>query len=116
VALCDPAVPCGTVAQRVFANAKITVKPVANEADVKSTLAAIESGEVDAGLVYVTDVRAAGSKVNGIAIPDNVNASTTYPIVALSKAPNASLATAFVAYVLSAAGKAILTADGFSNP
>jgi len=116
VAVCDPSAPCGTVAAKVFANAKITVKPTANEADVKSTLAAVESGEVDAGLVYVTDVRAAASKVKGIEIPTNVNASTTYPIVALTKAPNSNLAQAFVAYVLSAAGKAVLTADGFANP
>ena len=36
-----------------------------SEADVKSTLAKVEIGEVDAGVVYVTDVRAAGDQVNG---------------------------------------------------
>ena len=65
VALCQPQVPCGSTAEKVFANAKITVKPVTLEADVKSTLAKVESNEVDAGVVYVTDVRAAGSKVTG---------------------------------------------------
>ncbi|MGN6607991.1 MAG: molybdate ABC transporter substrate-binding protein [Jatrophihabitans sp.] len=116
VAVCDPAVPCGVVAQQVFTNAKITVKPTANEADVKSTLAAVESGEVDAGLVYVTDVRAAGSKVTGIPIPGGVNASTTYPIATLKGAPNPALAKAFVDYVLSADGRKVLTADGFAQP
>ena len=100
----------------MFTNAKITVKPKATEADVKSTLAIVESGEVDAGIVYVTDVRAAGSKVKGIVIPSTVNASTKYPIAALTKAKNPTLAKAFVDYVLSADGKKVLTAAGFSNP
>lgn len=116
VAVCAAAVPCGVVAQKVFTNAKIKVKPVASLADVKSTLAAVESGEVDAGLVYVTDVRAAGAKVKGIAIPAAVNASTKYPIAALSGSKNAAVAKAFVDYVLSAAGMQVLTADGFSQP
>jgi molybdate transport system substrate-binding protein len=116
VAVCDPAVPCGVVASKVFTNAKITVKPVAREKDVKSTLAVVESNEVDAGLVYVTDVRSAGSKVKGIPIPSSVNASTEYPIATLKSAKNAALASAFVSYVLSSAGKAVLAADGFNNP
>jgi molybdate transport system substrate-binding protein len=116
VAVCDPAVPCGVVAAKVFADAKVAVKPVAREADVKSTLAAVESGEVDAGLVYVTDVRSAGSKVHGVPIPSSVNASTEYPIASLAASKNSALAKAFVAYVLSAAGRRVLVADGFANP
>jgi molybdate transport system substrate-binding protein len=116
VAVCAAAVPCGVVAAEVFANAGLTVHAVADEADVKSTLAVVESGEVDAGLVYVTDVRAAGDKVKGIAIPDSVNASTVYPIVALTDSGNAALAQAFVDYVLSDAGRQVLVADGFHTP
>lgn len=116
VAVCESAVPCGVVAAQVFTNAKITVHPKASLADVKSTLAAVESGEVDAGLVYVTDVRAAGDKVKGITIPADVNASTTYPISVLEGAQNAALAQAFVDYVLSDAGQAVLTQDGFVLP
>jgi molybdate transport system substrate-binding protein len=116
VAVCDPAVPCGVVAAQVFKNARITVHPKASLADVKSTLAAVESGEVDAGLVYVTDVRAAGAKVKGVPIAADVNASTTYPIAALKAAKNPALARAFVSYVLSDAGRRVLTADGFVSP
>ena len=114
--MCEPQVPCGSTAEKVFANAKITVTPVTLEADVKSTLAKVESNEVDAGVVYVTDVRAAGSKVKGIVIPADVNASTEYPIAALTKAPNSTAARAFVAYVLSSAGQRVLSADGFEQP
>jgi molybdate transport system substrate-binding protein len=116
VAVCDPAVPCGAVAAEVFRNAGVTVHPAASLADVKSTLAAVESGEVDAGLVYVTDVRAAGDKIDSVPIPRDVNASTTYPIAALKAAKNPVLARAFVNYVLSGAGRAVLTADGFAQP
>jgi molybdate transport system substrate-binding protein len=116
VAVCDPEVPCGAVAQQVFQNAGITVHPAANLADVKSTLAAVESGEVDAGVVYVTDVRAAGDQVEGVPIPGDVNATTTYPIALLKDAKNPDLAQAWVEFVLSSTGMQVLTADGFGQP
>jgi molybdate transport system substrate-binding protein len=116
VALCQPQVPCGTVAAKVFTNARVTVKPVTLQPDVKSVLTQVELGNVDAGVVYVTDVNAAGAKVKGITIPDSVNASTEYPIAALSHSANLTLAQAFEAYVLSDAGQAVLTADKFQQP
>jgi molybdate transport system substrate-binding protein len=116
VALCQPQVPCGAVATTVLANAKLKVKPKTLEPDVKSTLGKIELKAVDAGLVYVSDVRAAGAKVKGIVIPATVNASTLYPIATLTKAPNAAAAKAFVAYVASPAGQQVLLAAGFAKP
>lgn len=116
VALCQPQVPCGAAAKQVFANAKITVKPVTLEADVKSTLTKVTLGEVDAGVVYVTDVKAAGVKVKGIVIPTGLNASTDYPIALLTRAKNPVLAQAFVDYVQSAEGRAVLREAGFSSP
>jgi molybdate transport system substrate-binding protein len=116
VALCQAQVPCGATARQVFSNAGVQVKPVTEEADVKSTLTKVETNEVDAGVVYVTDVRSAGSRVTGIPIPDSVNASTEYPIAALSKAANPRVARAFVDYVLSDDGQAVLSAAGFEKP
>lgn len=116
VAVCDAAVPCGVAARKVFHNAGISVRPATVEADVKSVLAKVQLGEVDAGLVYVTDVKAAGSKVHGVPIPAAVNASTQYPIAALTHAENATLARDFVDFVRSSAGLAVLTAAGFSAP
>ena len=116
VALCQVKVPCGTVAAKVFANAKLTVTPVTEEADVKSVLAKVQLGEVDAGVVYGTDVQAAGAKVRGIAIPQAVNASTAYPIAVLAASKNAATARAFVAYVRSPAGRSVLDAAGFRAP
>jgi len=116
VALCQPQVPCGSVAQQVFTNAKITVKPVTLEPDVKSVLSKVQLGEVDAGMVYVTDVKAAGDKVKGVEIADDVNASTDYPIAALTKSGNAAVASAFLDMVLSPAGESVLNAAGFQAP
>lgn len=116
VALCQIEVPCGATAEKVFMNAKVVVKPVTREADVKATLTKVELKEVDAGVVYVTDVKAAGTKVKGVVIPADINASTEYPIAALTKAPNPAGAQAFVDYVLSAPAQQVLTAAGFSAP
>ena len=115
-ALCQPQVPCGSVAQKVFDNAKITVKPVTLEPDVKSVLSKVQLGEVDAGMVYVTDVKAAGERVTGVPVPNDVNASTSYPIAALTSSSNPALASAFVDFVLSPAGQSVLTAAGFRAP
>lgn len=114
VAVCDFAVPCGVVAKAVFDNAKTNVQPVAREQDVKSTLAVVENGEVDAGIVYVTDVKAAGNQVEGVEIPADINATTTYPISALKDSKNQALAQAFVDYVLSPAGQRVLHDDAFA--
>ena len=116
VALCQPQVPCGVTAAKVFRNAKITVKPVTLQPDVKSVLTQVELGNVDGGVVYVTDVRAAGAKVKGIAIPADENASTAYPIAPLSKSGNSATAKAFADFVVSAASESVLAAAGFEKP
>jgi molybdate transport system substrate-binding protein len=116
LALCQRAVPCGVTADKVFTNAKFRPTVVTQEADVKGVLTKVILGEVDAGVVYVTDVQAAGAKVTGIVIPKALNASTTYPIATLTKAANKATAKAFTDYVLSADGATVLTAAGFAKP
>ena len=116
VALCQPQVPCGVTAATVFARAGVQVHAVSQELDVKSVLAKVTLGEVDAGVVYVTDVKAAGRRVRGIPIPGGVNASTSYPIATLSSAPNKQAAQAFTDYVLSGEATPVLTDAGFGVP
>jgi molybdate transport system substrate-binding protein len=116
VALCQPQVPCGVVAAEVFKNVGITVKPVTLQPDVKSVLTQVETGNVDAGMVYVTDVKAAGTKVKGVTIPADQNASTLYPIATISSSKHESVAKEFVDYVLSPAGQQVLAAAGFESP
>jgi molybdate transport system substrate-binding protein len=116
VALCQSQVPCGATAEQVFDKAGLTVTPVTLEPDVKAALTKVETGEVDAALVYATDVRAAGPKVRGIEIPGAQNASTDYPIAVLGAARNPVAARAFTGFVLSASGRDVFAAAGFASP
>ncbi len=116
VALCQPQVPCGALAVKVLGNAKVTVKPVTQGLDVKSTLGYVTGGEADAAIVYVTDVKAAGAKVTGVVIPTAVNASTAYPIAKVKASKHTALATAFEDLVLSGPGQSVLRGAGFAKP
>lgn len=116
VALCQEQVPCGATALTVLGNAGMTITPVTLEPDVKAVLSKVTLGEVDAGIVYVTDVIAAGDAVRGIAIPADVNASTAYPIATLTGSGNPTAARAFVAHVLSPQGQQVLARNGFGAP
>lgn len=116
VAVCQAQVPCGKVAAEVFDNAGLTVVPATEETDVRAVLTKVGLGEVDAGIVYVTDVLAAGDDVQGIEIPEEHNASTTYPIATLTHSEHAELAEEFVDLVLSDAGAKVLGAAGFQSP
>ena len=115
LALCAPEVPCGAAATKVFTAAGITARPDTLEQDVKAVLSKVMLGEVDAGLVYRTDVLAAGAKVKGLDFPEADKAINDYPVVRLTAAPNAAAADAFVAYVLGAEGQAVLAAAGFET-
>jgi molybdate transport system substrate-binding protein len=108
-----PSVPAGKYALQILANAGVKVTPKSLETDVKSVVGKIQLGEADAGIVYTTDVLATGGKVQAIPIPDAVNVMATYPIVPVKGTKNASVANAFIAYVLSAGGQATLRSFGF---
>jgi len=108
-----PTVPAGKYAAQALAKAGVSVTPKSLETDVKSVLSKIELGEADAGIVYTTDIKAAGGKVLGVAIPDSANVIATYPIVTLKATPSLAAAQAFVAFVISAQGQAKLESFGF---
>lgn len=116
IALCAAQVPCGAATEKVFQAAGVTPEPDSLERDVKSALTKVSLGEVDAALVYKTDVLAAKDKVQGIAFPEAGKAVNDYPIATLTKAQNPSGAKAFMDYVLSAQGRAVLIAAGFDAP
>jgi len=116
IALCAEQVPCGAAAAKVFSAAKITPVPDTFEQDVKAALSKVQLGEVDAALVYRTDVLASGGKVESIAFPEADQAVNDYPVAALSSAPNAAAAESFVAYVLSPEGQRVLADAGFDRP
>jgi molybdate transport system substrate-binding protein len=116
VVTCDPHVPCGKYAQQLFDNAKVSVTPKSLEQNVKAVVAKVTAGEADAGIVYITDVKAAGAKAAGVEVPADVNVKADYPIAATKAAPNATGAAAFVDFVNSDAGQKILASFGFGAP
>ncbi|MDQ3733223.1 MAG: molybdate ABC transporter substrate-binding protein [Actinomycetota bacterium] len=116
LAICAPEAPCGAAAQTVFQAAGITPSVDSLEEDVRAALTKVELGEVDAALVYVTDVTAAGGSVEGIEFPEAEEAVNSYPIVALAAAPNPDAARAWIEFVLSDVGAAAFEEAGFRIP
>jgi molybdate transport system substrate-binding protein len=110
---CAPEVPCGKYAAAIFENAGVTVTPKSLEENVKAVVTKVTLGEADAGIVYVTDVTAAGADAEGVTIPDDVNVVAEYPIATTAAAPNAEGARAFVDFVMSEQGQKILQSYGF---
>jgi molybdate transport system substrate-binding protein len=86
------------------------------ETNVGGVVTKVTLGDVDAGIVYVTDVKANESKATGVPIPADQNDITEYPIVQLKGAPNATGAKAFISYVLGPDGQKVLTSFGFLPP
>jgi molybdate transport system substrate-binding protein len=115
VVTCGADVPIGKYSAEVFANAGVTVTPKSYEADVKAVVNKVTLGEADAGVVYATDVKAAGAKASGVEIPDDINVIASYPIAVTKAAKNARVSEAFVTFVLSAAGQDLLAGAGFTD-
>jgi molybdate transport system substrate-binding protein len=116
VALCAEQVPCGAAAKKALEAAGVAITPVTQEQDVKQALSKVTLGEVDAALVYRTDAKAGADDVDGIEFPESSGAVNEYPIVVLKEAKNPTGAQAFVDYVLSDKGAAVLTEAGFQAP
>jgi molybdate transport system substrate-binding protein len=116
VVQCAPEVPCGSYAQRIIDVAGVAVTPASFEDNVKAVVTKVTLGEADAGIVYRTDVIAAGSAATGVAIPDEFNVVAEYPIAIPAGAPNPDAARAFIEFVLGPQGQEILTDYGFGAP
>ncbi|MHB9863173.1 molybdate ABC transporter substrate-binding protein [Streptomyces sp. YIM S03343] len=116
VVLCDKTVPCGAAAQKALDASGLKLTPASYEQDVKSALTKVELKEADAAIVYKTDVKAAGDKVEGVEFPESAKAVNAYPIALLKNAPNAAAAKAFIALVQSAEGQKVLVDAGFLKP
>jgi molybdate transport system substrate-binding protein len=114
--LAAPSVPAGKYAAQALAAQKIVVHPVSLEDNVKAVLTKVSLGEADAGIVYMTDVKAAGDKIEGVQIPAAQNIVARYPIGVVTASKHGSDAQAFVDYVLSTAGQQTLSSFGFLPP
>ncbi|SFT51594.1 molybdate ABC transporter substrate-binding protein [Arthrobacter sp. ov118] len=116
VVVCAPQVPCGAATDTVEKATGTTLAPVSEESSVTDVLGKVTSGEADAGLVYVTDVKTAGDRVKGIPFAESDKAVNTYPIATVGTSKNKDLAQAFIAAVTDSEGKKVLNDAGFGTP
>jgi len=114
--VCAPQVPCGAASKADATTAGLTLAPVSEELSVTSVLGKVSSGEADAGLVYVTDAKAAGSKVKAIPLGVSKPTVNEYPIAAVGSSKRQELAKAFIALVTAKEGQKVLADAGFGAP
>lgn len=116
VVLCADTVPCGKGAATVLSNAGVTLTPKSLEDKVKGVVTKVTTGEADAGIVFVSDVIAARDTAEGVEIPADLNVISNYPIVITKSAHIEVAAQAFIDFVASDLGQAILAKFGFLAP
>lgn len=116
--LCAPEVPCGRLAAAALTAAGVTARPASLEENVKGVVAKVTLGEADAGIVYATDVRAAGDAAEGVDLPASGDPTLTaaYPMAVMTDAPDRATARAWLAFVRSAEGQRVLASFGFLGP
>ncbi|MCL2849243.1 MAG: molybdate ABC transporter substrate-binding protein [Micrococcales bacterium] len=114
--ICAPEVPCGAATQTAAQTAGVALAPVSQEQSVTDVLGKVSLGEADAGVVYVTDARRAGSSVEAVTFPESSSAVNTYPIAQVSGSKNTELAQRFIEFVLADAGQQVLAEAGFAKP
>ncbi len=110
---CPIEVPIGGYTAEVLRNAGVTVTPASLEENVKGILTKVSLGEADAGIVYRTDILAAGNSVTGVPIADNVNVTTKYLIGALRDSQNQDASQRFIIFLSSEQGQKIFSQFGF---
>lgn len=110
---CARQVPCGAAAASVAEKTGTALHPVSEENSVTDVLGKVISGEADAGLVYATDVRSAGGRVDGVPFPEAAGAVNAYPVAALAGGGNTAAARDFVDFLSGPEGQEILAAAGF---
>nr|WP_243731887.1 molybdate ABC transporter substrate-binding protein [Nocardioides ochotonae] len=116
VVVCAPQVPCGAAARRLADVAGVRLAPDSEEQSVTDVLGKVASGEADAGLVYVTDVLAAGDRVEEVAVPEAARAVNDYPVTVLADAREDALAAELVDLLLGETGQRALERAGFGPP
>ncbi|MDF1605381.1 molybdate ABC transporter substrate-binding protein [Nocardioides sp. YIM 152315] len=113
--VCAPEVPCGAATATMADDLGVTLHPVSEEQSVTDVLAKVTSGEADAGVVYVTDVTAAGDAVHGVEFPESGKVVNTYPIAPVDGSDESDLASDFIEFVLGDTGQQVLQDAGFGG-
>lgn len=109
---CAAGVPCGDGAHRLFDGASVMAQLDTTEPDVRALTTKLVAGELDAGIVYLTNATASPD-VDVAYAPASAEATVTYPIAPLNDATNREAAIAFVNFVFSQDAQMILKRSGF---
>jgi len=113
VALCTEKVPCGSLARSVLSAAGLAVTPVTSEENAKAVVAKVRLGEVDAGVVYLTDGLAAADRTEMVPIPDGVNATATVAAAVVTRTDQPVASESFRAFLVSPTARRAFAARGF---
>ena len=116
IALCAVEVPCGALAAHVLKTAGVVPSVDSYEQDVKAALTKVELDEVDAALVYRTDVLAAGDRVEGIEFPGAEDATTLYQYAGLTSGVNSAGSAMFNMFMQDPWIRDVLKEAGFGAP
>lgn len=114
--VCADGVPCGAATTKLAKLLGVTLKPVSQETKVTDVRAKVETGQADAGVVYITDAKASGSKVDTIAIKNADQVKNEYLLGVVGTSKNADLANQFVAIITGFEGRKTLSDAGFVLP
>ncbi len=116
IALCEPQVPCGAASEQLLAAAGITAAPDTLENDVRDVTGKIALGEVDAGLIYLTDAAIMPADIDTVDVAEADEVVNEYPVAVLSDATNVEAAHAFVEALTTGPGQRALAEAGFLPP
>lgn len=119
VALGDPeSVPAGQYAKEVLTSLNL-YQPLASKyvfgKDVRQVLSYVETGNVDAGLVYGTDAKISGYKVKVATVaPENTHKPIIYPVAVIKDTKHPESAQEFIEFLSSDQAKEVFEQYGFS--
>lgn len=113
-AVCAPEVPCGAATGTLFEAAGIALDAISQEQNVTAVAERVLNGDVDAGLVYATDVASREGHLDAVIPAAAVDIVNRYPITTLVDAQPTG--AAFVDFVLSEVGQSVLAGYGFGTP
>ncbi|MGD0855818.1 MAG: molybdate ABC transporter substrate-binding protein [Dehalococcoidia bacterium] len=118
IAIGDPkSVPAGMYAQQIFDKFGISdslKSKLVLGSDVRQVLTYVESGNVDAGIVFITDAKISG-KVKIVAnAPDDINAKVVYPVAMIQASKNTLVALGYESFLFSNQAIAVFEKYGFN--
>lgn len=120
IAIAEPrSVPAGQYAQELLTNLKIfdsLKSKFVYGNNVRQVLSYVETGNVDAGIVYPTDAKQSNAIRVGATAPSNLHSEIVYPVAVLKDSRNVATAREFVQFLSSTQAQSVFKKYGFGIP